>query len=275
LKATAQRDHGTFTGFAIAGSAIAGGLLLGRTRISDLFSLNAILLVAGGTLAAVTFGTPSATLMSAVRRCRGLFRRQADNRRDAADQILRCATLSKRLGVSSMESVAEALDNGPLRRALLLVVDGTAPQEVRRQMEIDISVEEGNAESDARVFEQAGGYAPTIGIVGAVIGLIQVMRQLGDVDAVGRGIASAFTATLYGVALANLVLLPLAARIRARVKGEIEQRELILEGVIALGEGLSLRMIRTRLDMLLEPGPAVSLSAVSPVQAEKAERMTA
>jgi len=275
LRATGKRAYGTFAGLAIAGAAIAGGLILERIRIGDLLSLSAVLLVPGGTLAAVIIGTPAATLVSAIRSCRGLFRRQTDKRREAADHILGCAAVSKRLGVSSMEPVVESLESGPLRRALLLIVDGVAPQEVRRQMQIDISVEEENAEADARVFEQAGGYAPTIGIIGAVIGLIQVMGQLTNVDAVGRGIAAAFTATLYGVALANLVLLPLASRIRARAKGEIEFRELILEGSMAIGEGLSLRLIRARLETLLEQEASVPLGAVSAGQDEKAERMTA
>ena len=165
---------------------------------------------------------------------------------------MRCAVLPRRLGLASIEQEAEAMENGLPRRALLLVVDGIATEEVPgRQLQIEIMAEEDRAEADARVFEQAGGYAPTIGIIGAVIGLIQVMKQLGNVDEVGRGIAAAFTATLYGVALANLLLLPIAARIRSKARSEMEVKELILEGVTALGEGVSLRLIRTRLETFL------------------------
>ena len=189
---------------------------------------------------------------------------------------MRCAVLARRLGLASIEQEAEGVDNGLLRRALLLVVDGVSTQEVRRQLQIEIVAEEDRAEADARVFEQAGGYAPTIGIIGAVIGLIQVMRQLGNVDEVGRGIAAAFTATLYGVALANLLLLPIAARIRSKARSEIEVKELILEGVTALGEGLSLRLIRARLETLLNPADAAHVNkAVTEVPEQKAARKTA
>jgi len=272
---TGKRDYGTFAGIVLSVAAIIGGFLLERGRIGDLGSLNAALLVFGGTVAATCMGTPSPILLSALRRCRGLFRRRPDGRREVAEQIMYFGTLARRVGVSSIESEAEALENGLLRRALLLIVDGVGPQEVQRQMQIEISAAEDQTDADARVFEQAGGYAPTIGIIGAVIGLIQVMRQLSDVEAVGRGIAAAFTATLYGVALANLILLPLGARIRARAKSVIGESELILEGVTALSEGLSLRLVRTRLETFLEAGEAVSLRPVSSGLIEKSERMSA
>jgi chemotaxis protein MotA len=270
-----KRDYGTVLGVAIAGAAVAGGFLLERGRIADLASLNAALLVFGGTAVAVCLGTPSSVLLSAVRRCRGIFHRHLDERTEVADRIMRFASLARRLGISAIESEAEALENGPLRRALLLIVDGAGPEEVRRQMQIDIAVAEEQTEADARVFDQAGGYAPTIGIIGAVIGLIQVMTQLGDVEAVGHGIAAAFTATLYGVALANMILLPLGARIRARGKSVLLEGELILEGVSALGDGLSPRLIRTRLETFLQPDSIASLNLVSTPSVPKAERMSA
>ncbi len=272
---TGKRDYGTLAGIALAVGSIFGAFLLERGRIGDLGSLNAALLVFGGTVAAICIGTPSPVLLSALGRCRGLFARRPDGRRELADEIMRFGILARRLGVSSIEAEAEALENGLLRRALLLIVDGVGPQEVRRQIEIEISAAEEQTDADARVFEQAGGYAPTIGIIGAVIGLIQVMRQLSDVEAVGRGIAAAFTATLYGVALANLILLPLGARIRAQAKSFISECELILEGVTALSEGLSLRLVRTRLEIFLEPVAPVSLKPVASGSAPDAEQMSA
>ncbi len=260
----------------IAAAAVAGGFFLDHGKVADLLRLNALLLVLGGTLGAVAVGTPSAVLASALRRCNGLLRPAQNAREEVAHRIMDCAVLARRSGLASIEPEAEGLETGLLRRALLLTVDGVAPQELRRQLQIEIAAEEDRAEADARVFEQAGGYAPTIGIIGAVIGLIQVMRQLGDVETVGRGIAAAFTATLYGVALANVVLLPLAARIRARAKAEIGEMQLILEGVTALGEGLSLRLLRSRLELLLEPGDAAPRTlTVSEIPAPKARRMSA
>jgi chemotaxis protein MotA len=265
-KETTKRDFGAIAGIAIAAAAVAGGFILERGRIGDLGNPGAALLVVGGTIGAVVIGTPRSILVSSLRRCRSLFRRESKAGREAAHQVMRCAMMARRLGLASIEQEAEAVENGLLRRALLLVVDGVATSEVRRQLQIEIVAEEDRAEADARVFEQAGGYAPTIGIIGAVIGLIQVMRQLGNVDEVGRGIAAAFTATLYGVALANLLLLPIATRIRAQARSEIEVKELIMEGVAALGDGLSLRLIRSRLE---------TYQTISPLPEQKAARKTA
>ncbi len=248
-----KRDHGAVAGFIVAAAAIVGAFILERGRIGDLGSLNAGLLVVGGTIGAVVIGTPYSVLLSSLRRCRGLFRHEPGAGRSAAEHIMFCAVQSKRHGLASIEQEAEAVKNGLLRRALFLVVDGVAPQEVRRQLQIEIAADDDRAEADARVFEQAGGYAPTIGIIGAVIGLIQVMRQLGNVDQVGHGIAAAFVSTLYGVALANLAvqLSRWLARIRSQARAEIGVKELILEGVTAVSEGMSLRLIRNRLETFL------------------------
>src|SRR5579863_108107 len=267
-----KRDYGAVAGIAIAAAAVAGGFIFERGRIGDLGSAGAGLLVVGGTIGAVVIGTPHSLIASALRRCRSLFVRESRSAREAAHHIMRCAVLARRLGLASIEQEAEAVENRLLRRALLLVVDGVSTDEVRRQLQIEIAAEEDRAEADARVFEQAGGYAPTIGIIGAVIGLIQVMRQLGNVDEVGRGIAAAFTATLYGVALANLLLLPIAARIRSMARAEIEVKELILEGVTALGEGLSLRLIRTRLETFLSAADGMPTEVPEQKAARSEER---
>jgi chemotaxis protein MotA len=270
-----KRDYTALAGILIAGVAVAGGFALDRGRIGDLWSLTAGLLVVGGTLGAILIGTPLPVLASTARRCRGLFSHESGNGRAEADHIMRCAILARRVGPAAIEQEAETVKNSLLRRALLLVVDGIAHHEVRRQLEIDIATEEDRAEADARVFEQAGGYAPTIGIIGAVIGLIEVMRQLGNVDQVGRGIASAFVSTLYGVALANLLLLPLAARIRSKARSEAGVSELILEGVGALAEGLSLQLTRARLETFLQQGDLAPAKSVSPPQAQKAAGQSA
>ncbi len=243
-----RRDYAALTGLGISVAAVAGGFIIERGRILDLASLHSLVIVIGGTIGAVLVGTPVPALAAALRRCRHTLRETEDERHDTAEQIVRYAALARRAGVASLEPEAEAIQSGFLRRALFLVVDGVAPREMRSQLEADIAAEENSAEAAARVFEQAGGYSPTIGIIGAVVGLIQVMKQLGNAGEVGRGIAAAFISTLYGVGLANLLLLPLAARIRSRALGESHLRELILEGVTAIAEGLSLHIVRSRLE---------------------------
>jgi len=245
-------DYSALAGLGVAIAGLAGGFALEHGQTGDLVSLNSAVIVVGGTAGAVLLSTPGVILASAFRRCFAMLRRKVNERQATVDAIVRYATLVRRVGVSSIESEVEAMPPGFLRRALLLVVDGIAPQEVRRQLENDLASEEENAETDARVFEQAGGYAPTIGIIGAVLGLIQVMRHLGNVDEVGRGIAAAFISTLYGVAFANLLLLPVAARMRLRTQTDIQLKEVILEGVTAISEGIGLHVVRTRLDVAHE-----------------------
>jgi chemotaxis protein MotA len=128
-----------------------------------------------------------------------------------------------------------------------LAVDGTDLQDLRRIMELEIETAARRGEAEAKVFETAGGYAPTIGIIGAVLGLIQVMKHLEDIERVGHGIAVAFVATVYGVALANLILLPANAKIKARLESALEDMELVLEGVIGIAEGMNPKLLETKL----------------------------
>src|ERR1019366_6653654 len=151
-------------------------------------------------------------------------------------------------GIVSLETDASAIDDPYLRKALSLAVDGTDLQELRKMMEIDIALAEHTAESDAKVWEAAGGYAPTIGIIGAVMGLIQVMKHLEDIKEVGHGIAVAFVATVYGVASANILFLPAAAKLRMRINEATLRKDMILEGIIGIVEGLNPTLIRLKLD---------------------------
>jgi chemotaxis protein MotA len=135
-----------------------------------------------------------------------------------------------------------------MRKALNLAVDGTDLQELRKMMELDINLRELASESEARVWEAAGGYAPTIGIIGAVMGLIQVMKNLEDTKAVGHGIAVAFVATVYGVASANIFFLPVANKLRGRTREAALLKDLILEGVVGIVEGMNPALIRLKLE---------------------------
>jgi len=137
---------------------------------------------------------------------------------------------------------------------LTLAVDGTDLQELRKMIDLDLSQAEKRSESQCKVFEAAGGYSPTIGIIGAVMGLIQVMKHLENIDEVGKGIAIAFVATVYGVAVANLFLLPAAGKLKTRAAKDIEIKELLLEGVSGILEGMNPKLIRTKLEAFVEQG---------------------
>jgi chemotaxis protein MotA len=131
---------------------------------------------------------------------------------------------------------------------LNLAVDGIDLNQIRSIMELEITLVEQDGDAEAKVFDSAGGYAPTIGIIGAVLGLMQVMKNLANIDEVGRGIAVAFVATVYGVGCANILFLPAASKLRARVKDEVRRRELMLEGVLSIVEGLNPKLIATKLE---------------------------
>lgn len=245
-------DYTTFAGLAVAAGGILGGLLLERGQAQDLMQATAALIVLGGTAGAVLVSTPRLNLARALRRSRTLFYEEARDDRALIERIVGFATQARRLGVVSLEQEASKVELPFLRKALMLAVDGVDTAEIRRQLDLEIRVEDDRADADARVFETAGGYAPTIGIIGAVLGLIQVMKRLENIGEVGRGIAVAFVATVYGVGVANLLLFPAAAKIRARASRDAEDRQLIMEGVLALAEGLHPYLVRSRLENYAE-----------------------
>ena len=169
------------------------------------------------------------------------------------EEILTYATKARKHGVVALEQDAAGVTDPFLRKALNLAVDGTDLQELRKMMELEISLEEQRGEAEAKVYEAAGGYAPTIGIIGAVLGLIQVMKHLQNIDEVGHGIAVAFVATVYGVASSNLFFLPAGNKLRARLQQAIQLRELMLDGVVGIVEGLNPKLIKVKLEAYTTP----------------------
>jgi len=245
-------DYATFAGLALALCGILGGLLLENGRMQDVAQITAFLIVFGGTMGAVLVSTPAATLVRALKHSSVILLEETRNDESLVNLILHFATLARRGGITSMENQALKVEHPLLRKGLLLAVDGVDTVEIRRQMELAIRVDSDRADEDARVFDAAGGYAPTIGIIGAVLGLIQVMKHLEAVSEIGKGIAVAFVATVYGVAAANLLLLPTATKLRFRACQEMQTQELVMEGVLAIAEGLNSYLIRMRLENFLE-----------------------
>jgi chemotaxis protein MotA len=192
--------------------------------------------------------TPMGLLRRAAGKFLSIFLETAHAPETIIEQIIGYATKARKNGIVSLEQDTEFIEDPFLRKALNLAVDGTDLQELRRMMELDISLDEHRGEAEAKVYEAAGGYAPTIGIIGAVLGLIQVMKHLANIDEVGRGIAVAFVATVYGVASANILFLPAGSKLRSRVHAAVEMRELMLEGVLGIAEGLNPKLIRIKLE---------------------------
>ncbi len=172
-------------------------------------------------------------------------------------QLVGYAQKARREGIVSLDSELEGIEDPFLRKSLMLAVDGTEPEELRKMMELELDNQAEYEEAVPQVFESAGGFAPTVGIIGAVLGLIQTMQHLDKIDEVGRGIAVAFVATIYGVGSANLLYLPIAGKMKSRIRDQQIMREMTLEGVASILEGMNPRMLETKLfGFLVEGGEA-------------------
>ncbi len=251
-------DLATFLGLLLGLGGILGGQHLEGGHIGQLLQPSAALIVFGGTFGAVLITTPMETLMGAFGRLRTILFSPALPAAQVMEEIIGYATKARKNGLVSLEADAEKASDPFLAKALTLAVDGSDLQEVRKMMELEIAVSEGEAEQEAKVFEAAGGYAPTIGIIGAVMGLIEVMNKINDIKAVGSGIAVAFVATIYGVGSANLLFLPAAGKLKARAHAEVQLKELMLEGVASIVEGLNPKIIRSKLEAFSRGEPEAS-----------------
>jgi chemotaxis protein MotA len=241
-------DFATVGGLLLAVGGIVGGLLMEGGKIRDVSQITAALIVLGGTFGAVMVSTPIRVLNGAAMRLIHVLMDKTGSPDEAIEELILYATKARKNGLVSLENEALEIQDPFLRKALTLAVDGTDLQEIRNMMQLEIDTAENRAMAEAKVFESAGGYSPTIGIIGAVMGLIQVMKNLANIEEVGRGIAVAFVATLYGVGLANIILLPAATKIKSRIEWETEMKQLKLEGVVAIVEGLNPKLIRSKLD---------------------------
>jgi len=247
-KARLRPDFATIAGIGLALSGILGGLVLERGSIQDIAQGTAFMIVIGGTMGAVLVTTPLSIVMRAFKALGNVFLERTSAASAVIETLIQFATKARKNGIVSLETDAAAVQDPFLRKALNLAVDGTDLQELRKMMETDIGLGEQAAEAEAKVWEAAGGYAPTIGIIGAVLGLIQVMKHLEDIKEVGHGIAVAFVATVYGVGSANIFFLPAANKLRARMREAATAKEMMLEGVIGIVEGLNPTLIRLKIE---------------------------
>ena len=241
-------DLASVLGLVVGFGGILGGLALEGGKLSDVTQVTGALIVLGGTIGAVMVTTPSAVLTGALAQLRVVFFPPRHSVTGTIDEIISLGNRARKNGIVSLEDEIGNIPDPFFRKALALGVDGTDLTDIRRIMEVEIAVQAQKARWEAKVFEAAGGYAPTIGIIGAVLGLIQVMKNLGDIDKVGHGIAVAFVATVYGVGSANLWFLPIAAKIKARSDETVRMREMILEGVCAVVQGLHPKIIEQKLE---------------------------
>ena len=243
-----RTDYTAPLGILVGLGGILLGLVLEGGRIAEVAQITAAVIVFGGTLGAVILTTPASMLKSAVRRLKHVLFEEDAPLEPIIEAIVALAAKARKNGIVSLEQEIAQVQYPFLYRGLMLAVDGTATNEMRELLELEMKLDIADAELDARVFEAAGGYAPTIGILGAVIGLIQVMKHLDNLSQVGAGIAVAFVATIYGVGSANLLLLPLGQKIRLRAQKSMRTKQLMLEGIMSISQGINPRLIRRKLD---------------------------
>ena len=269
LRGRSKLDLGTVGGLLLAVGGILGGYYLEHGRAGDLMGASAALIVLGGTLGATLVANPLRLLQRAAGMIGSLLTEADDDAANLVDTIVEFATRARKQGIVSLEQDLTEVGDLFLRKSLTLAVDGVDLQELRLSMELEMDVTERRMEDVAKVYESAGGFAPTIGIIGAVLGLITVMGKLSDVEKVGEGIAAAFVATIYGVGSANLLFLPAGHKIRLRAAAARERQELILEGVCSIAEGLNPKLIRSKLEAYLPARKAVAVRASASVTGGK------
>jgi chemotaxis protein MotA len=215
--------------------------------MSSLVQLTAFVIVGGGTLGAVMVQTPIATFVRSMKIAAWVFFPVKLQPEEAADKIVNWSNIARREGLLGLEAIAEEEPDQFARKGLQLLVDGSEPEIIRSILEVEIDAREHQDIQAAKVFDGMGGYSPTIGIIGAVMGLIHVMNNLADPSKLGGGIATAFVATIYGVGFANLLFLPMANKLKSQVHSQTQFREMIVEGVISIAEGENPRNIETKL----------------------------
>ncbi|HUI75239.1 MAG TPA: flagellar motor protein [Candidatus Acidoferrum sp.] len=240
-------DKSSFGGIILALGGILLGLFLEGGKIAQILQPTAAMIVFGGTLGAIMLQFPLRVVLVAFRSLGQLFIDPSRDPQSMIAEIVSYAHKARKDGIVSLDSDLEKVKDPFLKKSLMLAVDGTEPQEIRKMMELELDNQAEHEEHIPSVFESAGGFSPTIGIIGAVLGLIQVMQHLDNIAEVGRGIAVAFVATIYGVGTANLFFLPAAGKIKMRIRQEQVRREMMLEGVISILEGMNPRMIETKL----------------------------
>jgi len=241
-------DLASIGGLILALGGILVGLMMDGGKLKDVQQFSAALIVLGGTIGAVMITTPMKVLLGAAGRLGAVFMETSHSAEALIEEIIGYATQARKQGIVSLEQQASTIADPFLKKALNLAIDGIDLSQLRSIMELEIGLMEHHGEAEAKVFEAAGGYSPTVGIIGAVLGLMQVMKNLANIEEVGHGIATAFVATVYGVAVANLFFLPAANKLKTRVKEQVHLKELALEGVLSLVEGLNPKLIRTKLE---------------------------
>jgi len=237
----------SFLGLIIGFGAIIGGQYLEGGHIDSIMNAVALLIVFGGTLGAVMLQTPLNTFVRALKMLTWVFFPPQYSAEEVLDKILNWNQIARKEGLFKLETLAELEEDLFTQKGLQLISDGATPEMIREILENDLDIQENHDLQSSRVFEAMGGYSPTIGIIGAVLGLIHVMGNLADPSSLGAGISVAFVATIYGVVLANLVFLPIGNKLQTLIERRSHVYMMLIEGLISVADGDNPRNIESRL----------------------------
>jgi chemotaxis protein MotA len=241
----------SFIGIVLAFIAVLVGAVLKGAGLHALLSWAALMIVVVGTFAAILVQTPGGVIRHAFGILPWVFRSPVPDRQAIIANMIQWSQVARRQGLLGLESMLQDERDEFIRKGLQLVIDGSEPEDIRSILGVELEGREAADLRAAKVFEGMGIYAPTMGIVGAVLGLMAVMQNLTDPSRLGTGIAAAFTATVYGIGLANLFLLPIASKLKTAAQSLSNVREMIIEGMIAIAQGENPRHIDYRLQSYL------------------------
>jgi chemotaxis protein MotA len=240
-------DKATLIGFVLGIGAIVGGQVMEGGTIHSIIQLTAAVIVFGGTFGAVFISFPFHEVVGAFRGIKHIIKESPQDPYKIIKQITSYTNKARKEGILSLEKEVKNVEDPFLKKSLTMAVDGVEPNMIREVMEKELEYIDEHGKGKSKVFKSAGGYAPTIGILGAVLGLIQVMENLNDPSKLGAGIATAFVATVYGVGSANLLFLPIASKLELRHRHEMIIKEMILEGIVSVSMGENPRLIEEKL----------------------------
>ncbi|MCK5120743.1 MAG: flagellar motor protein [Methylococcales bacterium] len=227
--------------------AIVGGNFLEGGHLASLINLPAFLIVFGGTLGATLLHFPSKVIFHSIKILWLVVSPRKLLLSDQIKKVVRWSALARKEGLLGLEAIVDSEKDLFAKKGLQLLVDGNEPDVIRDCLDVELNTIEHAEMQAAKVYEAMGGYSPTIGIIGAVVGLIHVMQNLANPELLGAGIATAFVATIYGVGFANLLFLPIANRLKSQAYALLQAKEMMMEGITAIAEGENPRNIELKL----------------------------
>jgi chemotaxis protein MotA len=240
-------DKISIAGLLLGVGAILIGQILEGGHIGSLVQPTAFFIVIGGTLGAVMLQSPLAVFMNGLKMAKWVFLPPTTDPEQLITQIGHWSQVARKEGLLALEAQIPAVPDPFMRKGLQLLVDGAEPDRLRDVLEVEIGAYEEQMKQSAKIWEAAGGYSPTVGIIGAVMGLIHVMENLSDPSKLGAGIAVAFVATIYGVGAANLIFLPVAKKLLANISRLVAMREMFVDGLVGIANGDNPRIIESRM----------------------------